>query len=116
MLSGQSQKKFQDYVNRGMFYNAFSKTIDALIGSAFNVAPAINLPKQLEYLRMDATGQGTSLTELAMALCVEALKTGRAGLLVDRPADGGEYLGIRRVPDALCRSRWRVSRHWQHGT
>lgn len=89
MLSGQSAKKFQDYVNRGMFYNAFSKTIDALIGSAFNVAPAINLPKQLEYLRDDATGSGTSMTELAMALCVEALKTGRAGLLVDRPADGG---------------------------
>lgn len=105
MLSGQSQKKFQDYVNRGMFYNAFSKTIDALIGSAFNVAPAINLPKHLEYLRMDATGQGTSLTELAMALCVEALKTGRAGLLVDRPADGGApYLVVYDCDDII---NWR---------
>lgn len=105
MLSGQSAKKFQDYVNRGMFYNAFAKTIDALIGSAFNVAPAIRLPKQLEYLRDDATGQGTSLTELAMALCVEALKTGRVGLLVDRPAEGGNpYLVVYDCDDII---NWR---------
>lgn len=105
MLSGQSTKKFQDYVNRGMFYNAFAKTIDALIGSAFNVSPAIRLPRQLEYLRDDATGQGTSMTELAMALCVEALKTGRAGLLVDRPAEGGApYLVVYDCDDII---NWR---------
>lgn len=105
LLSGQSTKKFQDYVNRGMFYNAFAKTIDALIGSAFNVSPSIRLPRQLEYLRDDATGQGTSMTELAMALCVEALKTGRAGLLVDRPAEGGApYLVVYDCDDII---NWR---------
>jgi len=89
MLSGQSASKFKAYVDRGVFYSAFSKTIDALTGSTFNVAPAIRLPEKLEYLRNDATGNGTSLTELAVSLCVEALKTGRAGLLLDRPVDGG---------------------------
>ena len=88
-LSGQSTSKFNAYVDRGVFYSAFSKTIDALTGSTFNVAPAIRLPEKLEYLRNDATGNGTSLTELAVSLCVEALKTGRAGLLLDRPVDGG---------------------------
>ena len=89
MLSGQSSSKFKAYVDRGVFYSAFSKTIDTLTGSTFNVAPAIRLPEKLEYLRNDATGNGTSLTELAVSLCVEALKTGRAGLLLDRPVDGG---------------------------
>lgn len=105
MLSGQSTKKFQEYVSRGMFYNAFAKTIDALIGSAFNVSPAIRLPVKLEYLRDDATGQGTSMTELAMSLCVEALKTGRVGLLVDRPSDGGApYLVVYDCDDII---NWR---------
>ncbi len=89
-LSGQNISKFRDYVNRGMFYSAFSKTIDALTGSTFSVPPTLNLPPKLEYLKDDATGKGTSLTELAIALCVEALKTGRVGLFVDRPTDGGK--------------------------
>lgn len=101
-LSGQTPKKFKNYVDRGMFYNAFAKTIDALTGSTFNVAPAINLPNRLEYLRDDATGNGTSLTELAMALCVETLKTGRAGMFIDRPVDGGKpYLVVMDCDDIV---------------
>ena len=104
-LSGQSTSKFKAYVDRGVFYSAFSKTIDALTGSTFNVAPAIRLPEKLEYLRNDATGNGTSLTELAVSLCVEALKTGRAGLLLDRPVDGGAPYFVMYDADDI--TNWR---------
>lgn len=107
-LSGQSQKKFDAYVGRGVFYSAFSKTIDALTGSTFNVAPAIKLPEKLEYLRNDATGKGTSLTELAIALCVEALKTGRAAMLLDRPVDGGLPYFVMYDADDI--TNWRDGR------
>lgn len=106
-LDKQSTDDYKKYVERGMFYAALSKTIDALVGGAFNVSPAINLPKSLEYLREDATGNGTSMTELAMQLCVEALKTGRAGLLVDRPIEGGKpYLVMMDADDI---------RNWRDG-
>lgn len=104
-LSGQTKKKFDAYVNRGVFYSAFSKTIDALTGSTFNVPPAIKLPEKLEYLRNDATGKGTSLTELAIALCVESLKTGRSGLLLDRPVDGGAPYFVMYDADDI--TNWR---------
>lgn len=99
-LDDQSDSEYKKYVARGMFYAALSKTIDALVGGAFNVSPAINLPARLEYLRDDATGNGTSMTELAMALCVEALKTGRSGILADRPMEGGKpYLVMQNALD-----------------
>lgn len=106
-LDEQTNEDYKKYVERGMFYAALSKTIDALVGGAFNVSPAINLPPVLEYLREDATGSGTSMTELAMQLCIETLKTGRAGLLVDRPVDGGKpYLVMMDANDI---------RNWRDG-
>lgn len=99
-LDDQSDSEYKKYVARGVFYAALSKTIDALVGGAFSVSPAINLPPRLEYLRDDATGNGTSMTEMAMALCVDALKTGRAGILADRPMEGGKpYLVMQTALD-----------------
>jgi len=88
-LSGQSLAKYEAYKKRGIFYSAISRTCNALVGAVYRKPPAIALPSQLEYLRKDATGTGMSLVELAITLTLEIMKTGRAGVLVDRPAEVG---------------------------
>lgn len=88
-LSGQTSAKYEAYKKRAVFYSAISRTCNALVGAVYRKPPAVALPPQLEYLRTDATGTGMSLVELAITLTVEIMKTGRAGILVDRPKDGG---------------------------
>lgn len=88
-LGGQTSAKYEAYKKRGIFYSAISRTCNALVGAIYRKPPAIALPSQLEYLRKDATGTGMSLIELAITLTLEIMKTGRAGILVDRSKDGG---------------------------
>lgn len=101
-LSGQSGVKYEAYKKRAIFYSAISRTCYALVGAVYRKPPAILLPEKLEYLRKDATGTGVSLVELAISLSVELMKTGRAGVLVDRPAEGGlPYITLYDADDIL---------------
>lgn len=101
-LSGQTDEKFRAYVQRAPFYPVASRTVTALAGAVFRKAPSITLPAGLEYLLKDATGTGMSLTAVAQRLTTEVFVTGRAGLLVDRPVDGGSpYLTIFDADDIL---------------
>lgn len=101
-LSGQSQAKYQAYKQRAVFYGAVARTVNALVGAVYRKEPAVALPSKLEYLRKDATGTGMSLVELAINLSIEVMKTGRAGLFVDRPVDGGNaYITVFDADDIL---------------
>lgn len=101
-LSGQSNAKYEAYKSRGPFFGGVARTVSALIGAIYRKEPAITLPSKLEYLRNDATGTGMSLVELAITLTTEIMKTGRAGLLLDRSTDGGlPYLTIYDADDIV---------------
>ena len=94
-LSGQNTAKYNAYIKRAPFFGSVSRTVSALTGAVFRKPPAMDLPSSVEYLKKDATGTGMSLTEVAIALSVEIMKTGRAGLHVDIPTDGGlPYLAL----------------------
>jgi hypothetical protein len=89
-LSGQTPDSYEAYKNRAPFFGGVARTVSALTGAMFRKLPAINLPDALEYMRRDATGTGMSLNEVAIALTTEIMKTGRAGILIDRDEDGGK--------------------------
>lgn len=89
-LSGQTPAKYEAYKDRAPFFGGVARTVSALTGAMFRKLPAINLPTALEYMRRDATGTGMSLNEVAIALTTEIMKTGRAGVLVDRDDIGGK--------------------------
>lgn len=101
-LSGQTNVKYEAYKKRAIFYSAISRTCYALVGAVYRKPPAILLPEKLEYLRKDATGTGVSLVELAISLSIELMKNGRAGVLVDRPEEGGlPYITLYDADDIL---------------
>lgn len=66
--------------------NFTSRTKAGLLGAVFRKDAQIELPKDIEYLREDATGYDMSLNKLAQECTGEVLQSGRYGLLVDYPA------------------------------
>lgn len=88
-LEGQSDASYRNYLLRANVYGATSRTVQAMVGSVMRKPPTVTLPPRLEYLRMCATPTKQSLNEMITTLLSSVLLTGRAGVLVDRPEDGG---------------------------
>lgn len=82
-------KRFQDYKDRAVFYNATRKTAKTLAGLVFAKYPLINLPAGLEILKADIDGAGVTLVQQARRALIELLLKGRCGLLADFPANDG---------------------------
>ena len=102
MLSGQTNPKYEAYKQRAIFYSAAARTVAGLVGAIFRKEPVISLPKQLEYLRTDATGTGMSLTEIAIRSITEIMITGRSGLISDRSPNGGSsYIAVYDAKDII---------------
>lgn len=95
MLEGQTATKYANYKQRAFFYNSVGRTVAALVGGAMRKLPAVKVPKRIEYILKDCTGTGVSLDEFIITLMSEQLQTARTGLLVDRPAEGGNpYIAL----------------------
>jgi hypothetical protein len=88
-ISEENRMRYEQYLLRAVYYNATGRTLQGLLGLAFNQTPEVKLPRAIEYLRKDADGAGVTLEQKGQKTLGELLKTGRAGLLVDYPQTGG---------------------------
>lgn len=88
--SDENQSRYQQYVDRAVFYNATGRTLRGLVGTAFAKYPTLLLPSALDYLSDDADGAGVSLYQQSQKALSQTLKLGRHGLFVDYPKTGGE--------------------------
>lgn len=79
-------------------------TLNGLVGLVANKPSVIVVPKKLDYLRYDATGEGLGLERLATKILLEVLQTGRCGLLADYPK-ANPYLSIVDRNDAAFSAR-----------
>ena len=77
------------YREGAILTNFTALTQEGLSGLVFRRAPFIELPDELEYLTLDATGDGRGLEQLAKQVLNEVMITGRAGLLTDYPRNEG---------------------------
>lgn len=78
-------ERYDQYIKRAVYTNFTGRTKNALVGAAFRKKPELELPKELEYLLDDATGDGLSLEQLAKDELSNLLETGRGFFLVDFP-------------------------------
>jgi len=83
--SAESNKRYERYKARAVFYNITGRTKDVLTSAAFKVAPASNYPASVDYITHNIDGSGVSLDQQAHSVCASVLKSGRHGLLVDYP-------------------------------
>lgn len=92
-LSEENKKRYDQYVERAVFYNVTQRTHAGLVGQVFQQDPIVELPALMEPLLVDADGAGVSLEQQSKKALGEVLGFGRCGLLVDYP----------RVEDAASR-------------
>lgn len=83
-LPSHDAQQYKSYLQRAVFFNMTSRTLNALYGTVFNRAPKVSGfdPKLTEAARKIAK-DGTSLHLLAKTTVKEVLAVGRYGLLVD---------------------------------
>jgi hypothetical protein len=86
-LSGQTPKEYESYLNRGSFFNAFSRTINGLTGAVMQKDPKVEASKEtLEYLS-DITLSGESINEVSRITVQNVLEFGYYGILIDCSAE-----------------------------
>lgn len=81
-------KRYQDYLNRAVFYNVTRRTVSALVGQIFSKYPTYDL-NELAYLEGDIDGSGESLVQQAKDAAIQCLLKGGGGLLADMPVNNG---------------------------
>ncbi len=83
-LSGQNSTQYNSYKKRGVFFNAFGRTIQGLAGGVFRKVPAWKVPPKIEAYIENITDSGLTIVDLASEVVDLVLKKGRCGLLVDK--------------------------------
>lgn len=78
-------KRYNSYIKRAVFYNATARTLNGFIGEIFSREPNMKLPKKLEVVGKDASGNGVSLIQQSKKAASHVIAYGRAGLFVDFP-------------------------------
>jgi len=84
-LSGQTDKEYQGYVSRTLFYNATQRTVDAMSGLLFRKDPVISYPASLENIVNNIDLKGNHIDVFVEDIADEVLTVGRYGLLIEYP-------------------------------
>lgn len=87
-LSEENKKRYDQYVERAVFYNVTQRTHAGLVGQVFQQDPIIKLPSIMEPLVLDTDGGGVALDQQSKKALGEVLAYGRCALLVDYPNTG----------------------------
>lgn len=116
----KNDARYDAYLLRAVFYSVARHTLDGFSGEIFSKPPTCELPPQLELLKLDATGDGVSLNQLAKKAVRHTLSLGRAGLFVDFPntsksggvtaAESNDNLPILAVYPGNKILNWRTKR------
>lgn len=87
--SPENLARYKQYKKRAMFLNVTGRTRTGLMGAVFRKTAELSLPTAVEYLKENASGDGTSLEQLSKEAVGECLDAGRGGFLTDFPAVEG---------------------------
>ncbi|MFP3373470.1 hypothetical protein SB756_29340, partial [Pseudomonas sp. SIMBA_068] len=63
--SPENQARYKQYKKRAMFLNITGRTRTGLLGAVFRKTAELELPAGVEYLKENASGDGTSLEQLS---------------------------------------------------
>ena len=84
-LTYEGMADYEKYLELAYFYAATQITVEGLIGLIFSKDAKSELPAQAEFIRDNIDGKGTTLREMSIAACREAISSDWSGFLVARP-------------------------------
>ena len=88
-LSQENKTRNEQYRKRAVFAAISGYTSRGLSGILFQKWPKLQIPKQLEYIKNNIDGSGTSIYQQSQGVGKSVIRKGRAGLLVDYPDTKG---------------------------
>lgn len=83
--SVEAQQQYKTYLEHAVFYGVTGKTLGSLVGAAYAKLPDFQRPNELDYLDVNANGQGMSVYQLTQTALRYLLKHYRCALYVDFP-------------------------------
>ena len=119
-LKGQDDEEYFAYAERASFFNATSRTVEAMTGLVFMRDPVVKLPPAMAEIEDDITLQGTGLREFAEEVVEQVMDVGRVGMMLDYPASAPKGLTVAAAEAANIRPflRWYQSErilNWRCG-
>lgn len=84
--SAENLKRYDQYLERAVFFNATGRTLEGLIGIAYRQPPAVDVPSTMEFVQSDLDGAGGGILNQTHRALEYVLKNARAGVLADFPA------------------------------
>lgn len=84
--SDANNQRYLAYVTRAIFYGVTGRTLNGMAGQIFLRDPVVELPDELELMKIDANGGALSLDQMAARSVRSCIAYGRSGLFVDYPA------------------------------
>lgn len=83
----ETEEAYKIRLNRTFLHNLYWRTITSITGLAFTSPVVVTgVPKELEYLEKNFTGDGRSLTEIAYTMSRDAIHYGLCHAMMDFPA------------------------------
>lgn len=82
-LSGQTVPEYNEYLERGSFYNAFSRTVSGLVGAVTRKDPQVEIDDEMTAMFEDITLGGKSFVEVVKQTAREVIAYGAFGIYVD---------------------------------
>jgi hypothetical protein len=102
----ENNARYEAYLKRAVFYNVTGRTLEGLAGQVFSKSPSIEFPSQIDFLKQDIDGAGTTLEQQSKGVLHAILATGRAGLLSDFPVlEEGRVASLADVESGRIRPR-----------
>lgn len=84
--SPENLTRFEQYLDRAVFFNATGRTLEGLVGIAYRRRPNIVVPETMDFVYEDIDGAGGGIVNQTHRALEYVMKNGRAGLLADFPA------------------------------
>lgn len=73
------------YRERAVFYRVAGNTSDGMLGISFSKPPSIEVPSEMEYVKLNASGSGETITQLAKKTLDDINRKSRAGVYTSFP-------------------------------
>lgn len=87
-LNGQTAKEYAAYKERGVFFNAYSRTVQGLTGAIVRKDPVINTDKRVGDLLPRVGVNNESIQEASRNIVQNIIQFGYYGILVDMAEEG----------------------------
>ena len=109
--------EFNKYLSLASWYGATGETVDGLTGLIFSKPPVITLPPQIEYMKDNVNGRGTSLKDFAKAISKDSFQAPWSGVLVARPSTpaGSSVAAVEamNIRAKLCNYKFESILKWE---